>query len=232
MIPSVQPPTEKMAGLSVAAAGEAAPAGPPPGGTRPQREARGPPAEPRTRPDHITDKRGTAGKPIPLRSNFVALRNRPNCALYQYSVTYSPPIESRGLRAGLLSEHTTVIGNVRAFDGMILFLPRRLPDDVTELVSMTKHDQTAVTIKITLTNEVAANSPVSLQIFNVIFRRCFLIELYFDSGTLIVCSDFVFIIYRVVLKLLAQLVHAFCSLLTLLLVPLNTNNSATEALCL
>ena len=158
----VQPPTEQMAQMSVSGAA---------GGAKPAMERRGPPSEPHTRPDHITDKRGAAGQTIPLRSNFVALRNRPNCALYQYNVSYSPPIESRGLRAGLLSEHTNLIGNVRAFDGMILFLPRRLPDDVTEVVSTTKHDQTLVTIKITLTNEVAANSPVSLQVFNVIFRR-------------------------------------------------------------
>lgn len=156
-----------MAELSVAGGGE----GPPPGGTKPQQERRGPTAEPRTRPDHLTDKRGSAGQPIPLRSNFVILRNRPNCALYQYSVSYSPPIESRGLRGGLLNEHTSLIGNVRAFDGMILFLPRRLPDDVTEVVSIMRHDQTQVRVTITLTNEVAASSPVSLQIFNVIFRK-------------------------------------------------------------
>ena len=158
-----------MTQLSVA--GGEAPASAPPGGTRPQTERRGPTSEPRTRPDHITDKRGTAGQAIPLRSNFVVLRSRPNCALYQYSVSYSPPIESRGLRAGLLNEHLSIIGNVRAFDGMILFLPRRLPDDITELVSTTRQDQSKVNIKITLTNEVAANSPVSLQVFNVIFRR-------------------------------------------------------------
>lgn len=146
-------------------------AAPPPGGAAPRPERRGPPSEPRTRPDHITDKRGAAGQPIALRSNFVILRNRPNCALYQYNVTYSPQVESRSLRAGLLNEHTTLIGNVRAFDGMILFLPHRLPDDVTEVVSTMRHDQSRVNVKITLTNEVAANSPVSLQIFNVIFRR-------------------------------------------------------------
>ena len=116
----------------------------------------------------------------------------PQSSLYQYNVSYSPPIESRGLHTGLLSEHTSrignvrvfdgmilflphrrarLIGNVRAFDGMILFLPHRLPDDVTEVVSTLRHDQSQVNLKITLTNEVAANSPVSLQVFNVIFRR-------------------------------------------------------------
>ena len=142
------------------------------GGQRTDQRRGGPPtAERRTRPDHIADKRGTSGQAIALRSNFVTLRNRPNCALYQYNVSYSPPIESRGLRTGLLSEHTSLIGNVRAFDGMILFLPHRLPDDVTEVVSTVRHDQSQVKLTITLTNEVAANSPVSLQVFNVIFRR-------------------------------------------------------------
>lgn len=141
------------------------------GGARPQQERRGPQAEPRTRPHHITDKRGAAGTAITLRSNFVTLRNRPNCAIYQYNVSYSPPIESRGLRCGLLRDHESLIGNVRAFDGMILYLPHRLPDDVTEVVSTIQRDNSQVRLKITLTNEVAANSPVSLQLFNVIFRK-------------------------------------------------------------
>ena len=134
-------------------------------------ERRGPTAEPRTRPEHITDKRGSSGQPIPLRSNFVTLRSRPNTAIFQYNVSYSPPIESRGLRCGLLRDHESLIGKVRAFDGMILYLPHRLPDDVTEVVSTIQRDQSQVKLKITLTNEVAANSPVSLQLFNVIFRK-------------------------------------------------------------
>ena len=100
----IQPPVQQMAGMTVTA-GE--------GGRRTDQSRGGPPsAERRTRPDHIADKRGTSGQPIALRSNFVTLRNRPNCALYQYNVSYSPPIESRGLRTGLLSEHTSLIGNV------------------------------------------------------------------------------------------------------------------------
>ena len=162
-----QPPAEQMAQMTLdsAARGEAKPG--------PQQERRRPPgmAEPRTRPDHITDKRGQAGTAINLRSNFVALRNRPNCAIYQYNVSYSPPIESRALRCGLLKDQESLIGKVRAFDGMILYLPHRLPDDVTEVVSTNQRDNSPVTLKITLTNEVMANSPVCLQLFNVIFRK-------------------------------------------------------------
>ena len=156
----VQPPTQQMAQMAVGGDGAGK-----------QQERRGPTSEPRTRPEHITDKRGSSGAPITLRSNFVTLRNRPNCAIFQYNVSYSPPIESRGLRCGLLRDHESLIGNVRAFDGMILYLPHRLPDDVTEVVSTIQRDQTQVKLKITLTNEVAANSPVSLQLFNIIFRK-------------------------------------------------------------
>lgn len=170
---NAQPPTEQMAQMTVGNG-----AGAPPGGAKPQQERRGPPSEPRTRPDHITDKRGTSGSVITLRSNFVTLRNRPNCAIYQYNVSYSPPIESRGLRCGLLRDHESLIGNVRAFDGMILYLPHRLPDDVTEVVSTIQRDNSQVNLKITLTNEVAANSPVSLQLFNVLFRKYVQMSIY------------------------------------------------------
>ena len=162
----IQPPTEQMAQMTV---GEGKSI--PPGESKARPERRGPPSEPHTRPAHITNKRGEAGRVIHLRSNFVTLRNRPNCALFQYNVSYSPPIESRGLRCGLLRDHESLIGNVRAFDGMILFLPHRLPDDVTEVVSTIQRDNSQVQLKITLTNEVAANSPASLQLFNVIFRK-------------------------------------------------------------
>ena len=173
----VQPPTQQMAQMTVEERAA--------GGARPQQERRGPQAEPRTRPHHITDKRGAAGNAITLRSNFVTLRNRPNCAIYQYNVSYSPPIESRGLRCGLLRDHESLIGNVRAFDGMILYLPHRLPDDVTEVVSTIQRDNSQVRLKITLTNEVAANSPVSLQLFNVIFRKYVLV-------TSVKCVSYVF----------------------------------------
>lgn len=127
-------------------------------------------SEPFTRPEHIVDKRGSSGSQIRVVSNFVALKNRPNCALYQYNVSYSPIIESKRLRLKLLYEQELLIGKTRAFDGMILYLPKRLPDDVVEYTSRLK-DDTFVNVTITLTNEVSANSPVCIQLFNIIFRR-------------------------------------------------------------
>ena len=136
-----------------------------------QRERRSRYTEPHTRPEHITDKRGEYGQRISVFSNYVVLKNRPGGAIYQYNVGYNPPVESKGLRIGLLRDHEeSLIGKIRAFDGMILYLPKRLPKDVVEVVSQTKDGQN-ITITIKLTNELSASSPTCLQLLNITFRR-------------------------------------------------------------
>ena len=132
--------------------------------------------EPATRPQHITDKRGSSGRAINVMSNYITLKSRPNCALYQYNVSYSPPIENKRLRVALLYSYDG-IGQTKAFDGMILYLPHKLPDQVTKFVTKTQREQTTVEVIITLTNELSANSPICLQLFNIIFR---------EVGTLII----------------------------------------------
>lgn len=128
-------------------------------------------SEPRTRPEHITDKSGTTGQTISVVSNFIRLRNRPNTAIFQYNVSYSPQIDNKGLRLKLVYQQDELIGKVRAFDGMILYLPFRLPQDETKIVTTLPKDDSPVTVTITLTNELSAKSPICLQLFNVIFRR-------------------------------------------------------------
>lgn len=127
-------------------------------------------SEPVTRPEHIQDKCGNTGKAINVISNYIKMKSKPNCALYQYNVSYSPPVESKRLRVALLYSHEA-IGKTKAFDGMILYLPHKLPDQVTKYTAITQRDQTPIEVIITLTNELSADSPICLQLFNVIFRR-------------------------------------------------------------
>ena len=156
-----QPPTAEMKELSLGQTQDA--------GTERRRGGRF--DEPRTRPEHITDKRGTSGSSVKMMSNYVVLKNRPGKAIYQYNVGYNPPIESKGLRFSLLRDHQdSLIGNVKVFDGMVLYLPHKLPNEVTEVVSKTKDGET-IKITIKLTNELSANSPNTLQLLNVLFRR-------------------------------------------------------------
>ena len=122
------------------------------------------------RPPHIQDIKGVSGTPIPLLTNYFVLNARPDSAIYQYHVDFNPPVDSKALRKKLVRDHEELIGKVRAFDGMVLFLPRRLPNPETDLVSKLKEGD-EVHIKIKLTNELQSHDPSCLQLINILFRR-------------------------------------------------------------
>ncbi len=125
-----------------------------------------------TRPSNISVTRGDAGVPVQLRTNYFRLIQMPKFdGFYQYAVSFNPPIESRKLRFMLLKDHAEMLGSVRAFDGMILYLPMRLPETETRVVSVTKRDQTSVEIIIKFTNHIPFNSPTTLTLMSIIFRR-------------------------------------------------------------
>lgn len=161
--PPSGPPVQQMAAMGINGSSKQ---------QQPGRGGRGAPfTEPHTRPEHITDKCGVAGTAIPVMSNYIVLRNRPDCAIFQYNVSYSPQVDSRKRRIGMLYQQEALVGRVRAFDGMILYLPHRLPQDTTTVMVQTDDGQSTVTMTITLTNELHANSPICLQLFNILFRR-------------------------------------------------------------
>jgi aubergine-like protein len=49
---------------------------------------------------------------------------------YQYAVSFNPEVHSKNMRFKLLYAQSAVIGETRNFDGCILFLPNRLPQEV------------------------------------------------------------------------------------------------------
>uniref|UniRef100_A0A8C4YRR2 Piwi-like protein 1 n=1 Tax=Gopherus evgoodei TaxID=1825980 RepID=A0A8C4YRR2_9SAUR len=112
----------------------------------------------------------TSGTTIRLSTNHFRLTSRPQWALYQYHIDYNPQMEARRLRSALLFQHEEFIGRTHAFDGTILFLPKKLENKVTEVFSQTRNGEN-VKITITLTNELPPTSPTCLQFYNIIFRR-------------------------------------------------------------
>ncbi|XP_069773595.1 piwi-like protein 2 isoform X2 [Narcine bancroftii] len=113
--------------------------------------------------------KGSSGKPISLAVNHIKISCR-NRAVYQYHVTFSPDVECRNIRFGMLKEHQTVTGRVIAFDGAILYLPVKLPE-VINLKSQRRTDGTEVDIKIQMTKVLQPNSNLCIPYYNVIFRR-------------------------------------------------------------
>nr|XP_009664949.1 PREDICTED: piwi-like protein 1 isoform X4 [Struthio camelus australis] len=121
--------------------------------------------------EHVREsKTGSSGIMIRLSTNYFRLTSRPQWALYQYHVDYNPQMEARRLRSALLFQHEELIGRTHAFDGTVLFLPKKLGNKVTEVFSRTRNGED-VKITITLTNELPPTSPTCLQFYNIIFRR-------------------------------------------------------------
>ncbi|XP_020755591.1 piwi-like protein 2 isoform X3 [Odocoileus virginianus] len=114
-------------------------------------------------------KRGSKGTPQFLGLNLIKIQCH-NEAVYQYHVTFSPNVECKSMRFGMLKDHQGVTGNVTAFDGSILYLPVKL-QQVLELKSQRKTDSAEITIKIQLTKILEPCSDLCIPFYNVVFRR-------------------------------------------------------------
>ncbi|XP_054612079.1 piwi-like protein 1 isoform X2 [Dunckerocampus dactyliophorus] len=125
--------------------------------------SREPPAE---APQAKSGKKRTL---IDLLSNLFCISPEPSL-LCQYQVDFQTPMESCHLRSTLLFQHEQDLGSAHCFDGVILFLPRRLPEQVTVLTSTTGNGE-EVQITVTFTKELPPKSPECLQLYNILFRR-------------------------------------------------------------
>lgn len=47
--------------------------------------------------------------------------------------TYRPEVESKNMRFKMITEHKNVIGQSRAFDGAILYLPIKITEKVSDM---------------------------------------------------------------------------------------------------
>ncbi|XP_068460934.1 piwi-like protein 2 [Clinocottus analis] len=114
------------------------------------------------------NKAGTKGTPITIGSNHIPIRCR-NEAVFQYHVTFTPNVESMGMRFGMMKDHRSVTGEVVAFDGSILFLPVKLNEVVLKSVRRTDNEE--ITIKIQMTKILPPNSDLCIPFYNVVLRR-------------------------------------------------------------
>uniref|UniRef100_A0A8D2AY47 Piwi-like protein 2 n=1 Tax=Sciurus vulgaris TaxID=55149 RepID=A0A8D2AY47_SCIVU len=114
-------------------------------------------------------KQGSKGTPQSLGLNLIKIQCH-NEAVYQYHVTFSPNVECKSMRFGMLKDHQAVTGNVTAFDGSILYLPIKL-QQILELKSQRKTDDAEISIKIQLTKILEPCSDLCIPFYNIVFRR-------------------------------------------------------------
>uniref|UniRef100_A0A672JUQ3 Piwi-like protein 2 n=1 Tax=Sinocyclocheilus grahami TaxID=75366 RepID=A0A672JUQ3_SINGR len=114
-------------------------------------------------------KMGTKGSLVSIGSNYIPIRCK-NEAVFQYHVTFTPNVESLGMRFGMMKEHRPTTGEVVAFDGSILYLPKRL-EEVVHLKAERKTDNQEIDIKIQLTKILPPSSDLCIPFYNVVLRR-------------------------------------------------------------
>ncbi|XP_075063228.1 piwi-like protein 2 [Mixophyes fleayi] len=114
-------------------------------------------------------KQGSKGSFTPLGLNFIKIHCK-NEAVYQYHVTFTPNVECRNMRFGMMKDHRSVTGQVTAFDGSILYLPIKLPQTV-DLESERKTDGQKISITIQMTKILEPSSDLCIPFYNVVIRR-------------------------------------------------------------
>lgn len=124
----------------------------------------------RTRPEHLETKKGSTGNVVRITANYFRLKKKPTWCLYQYHVDFDPEVLQVSVRKGLLGVHRNTIGS-NIFDGSSLFLTNRLPSDVTELLSKNRNDEN-IRVIIKFTGQISMNEGRSLQILNILVRKC------------------------------------------------------------
>ncbi|KAM8972425.1 piwi-like protein 2 [Pelodytes ibericus] len=114
-------------------------------------------------------KQGSKGTSCPLGLNLIKIHCK-NEAVYQYHVTFTPNVECRNMRFGMMKEHRPVTGEVTAFDGSILYLPVKL-ETVVELESERRTDNQKIKITIQMTKILEPSSDLCIPFYNVVIRR-------------------------------------------------------------
>ncbi|XP_068130792.1 piwi-like protein 2 [Hyperolius riggenbachi] len=117
----------------------------------------------------VLPKQGSKGTPTPLGLNSIRIICK-NEAVYQYHVTFTPNVECRNMRFGMLKDHRSVTGQVTAFDGSILYLPVKLPQTV-DLESERRTDGQKIKVTIQMTKILEPSSDLCIPFYNVVIRK-------------------------------------------------------------
>ncbi|XP_012234676.1 piwi-like protein Ago3 [Linepithema humile] len=117
----------------------------------------------------LISRQGKSGTKVETFSNYIDMKIESGKGLFEYEVKFTPDIDSRGLRRKLLNQHSVSLGRTKTFDGMILFLPIKLPQNITHYKSEHPMDGSEVTLTIIYKKEQSMSENV--QFFNVLFNR-------------------------------------------------------------
>lgn len=116
-------------------------------------------------------KHGKKGMPITACTNAIPIHCNPEAGVFEYEVRFNPPVDSPKFRSRYLMQHKELIGNAKTFDGVMLYLPFKLPDEVTNLVSESQDDQSDINVKIMFKRQKRLGD--CIQLYNILFDKIY-----------------------------------------------------------
>ena len=119
----------------------------------------------------IVKYHGNTGTPVPVKVNCIRLKYS-NDAVYQYCVSFSPQLDSRNMRFLMLKQHRDLIGNTKAFDGSMLYLPKKLPLNETKLSSKRLTDNTDISVTISFIKSIDPASNLLIPFYSTVLNKC------------------------------------------------------------
>lgn len=118
----------------------------------------------------ISKTMGTSGTGVLLRTNYIALQTKTE-GVYQYAVSFEPEVESKSMRFKMMTEHKNIIGQSRAFDGAILYLPIKITEKGQKLTLNSVRPMDGATINIHITLVKILKHSECVHLFNVVLKR-------------------------------------------------------------
>ncbi|XP_064121148.1 protein argonaute-3-like isoform X1 [Macrobrachium nipponense] len=118
---------------------------------------------------NVVCKKGTSGAKFSGYANWIPLSLKSNMAVFEYEVKFQPSIDARNLRFRILNSQKDKLGSVKSFDGTKLWLPIKLPNEITVLSATQPLTGEPVTVKIIYKLRIAMDNCV--QLYNVLFGR-------------------------------------------------------------
>lgn len=114
---------------------------------------------------------GSSGTKIDVVCNYIRLKVEQGKGVFQYDVRYSPEVDSKHFRFELLKTMQNVIGEVKSFDGHVLYLPFQLPKTATIGHANLPSDNSPVTITITFVKKLYTGHREMIHLYNLLFRK-------------------------------------------------------------
>ncbi|KAF5284570.1 hypothetical protein FQR65_LT02396 [Abscondita terminalis] len=110
---------------------------------------------------------GTSGSTITAACNYIKLKMEQDRGVFEYAVQFSPQVDAKSVRSRLVSEY---VGRIRMFDGgSCLYIPKKLPEDHTEVTLKHPIDSSEVTMTLLFVKNKRLGE--CLHLFNILFKR-------------------------------------------------------------